>query len=104
MLDDADTFVNQMTLKKFRHVSIFSWQKLVTTLDDRQLHAESAECLREFATDRADEMSALLGTQPKFRQSPPIKFRSTRATRPPNAAVPAAATNPAVPAPMTMTL
>ena len=49
-------------------------------------------------------MSALLGTQPKFRQSPPIKFRSTRATRPPNAAVPAAATNPAVPAPMTMTL
>src|SRR5438034_10064644 len=53
MLDDADTFVNQATLKKFRHVSIFSWQKLVATLDDRQLHAESAECLREFATDRA---------------------------------------------------
>src|SRR6266487_4012261 len=53
MLDDADTFVNQATLKKFRHVSIFSWQKLIATLDDRQLHAESAECLREFATDRA---------------------------------------------------
>src|SRR5438046_8664641 len=53
MLDDANTFVNQATLKKFRHVSIFSWQKLVTALDDRQLHAESAECLREFATDRA---------------------------------------------------
>src|SRR5947207_13975082 len=53
MLDDADTFVNQTTLKKFRHVSIFSWQKLVATLVDRQLHAESAECLREFATDRA---------------------------------------------------
>src|SRR5437667_65300 len=47
-------------------------------------------------------MSALLGTQPKFRQSPPIKFSSTRATRPPNAAVPAAATNPAVPAPMSL--
>src|SRR5438477_4320128 len=53
MLDDADTFVNQATLKKFRHVSIFSWQKLVATLDDRQLHAESAECLRELATDRS---------------------------------------------------
>src|SRR5216110_2619830 len=53
MLNDADTFVNQTTLKKFRHVSIFSWQKLVATLDDRQLHAESAECLREFASDRA---------------------------------------------------
>src|SRR5438034_8205770 len=53
MLDDADTFVNQATLKKFRHISIFSWQKPVATLDDRQLHAESAECLRKFATDRA---------------------------------------------------
>src|SRR5207253_2915783 len=53
MFDDTDTFVNQATLNKFRHVSIFSWQKLVATLDDRQLHVESAECLREFATDRA---------------------------------------------------
>src|SRR5438093_12317423 len=52
MLYDADTFVNQAMLKKFRHVWIFSGQKLVATLDDRQLHAESAECLREFATDR----------------------------------------------------
>src|SRR2546425_10079933 len=53
ILDDADTFVNQATLKKFRHISIFSWQKLVAALDDRQLHAEAAECLREFASDRA---------------------------------------------------
>src|SRR5882724_12214017 len=53
ILDDADTFVNQATLKKFRHISIFPGQKLVAPLDDRQLHAEPAECLREFATDRA---------------------------------------------------
>ncbi len=53
---------------------------------------------------RADEMSALLGTQPKFRQSPPIWFRSIKATRPPSPAVPAAVTSPAVPAPITTTL
>src|SRR6476660_9973237 len=49
-------------------------------------------------------MSALLGTQPKFKQSPPILLRSISATRPPSPAVPAAVTKPAVPAPMTTTL
>src|SRR5258707_13101309 len=49
-------------------------------------------------------MSALLGTQPKFKQSPPILLRSISATRPPSAAVPAPVTRPAVPAPVTTTL
>ena len=53
ILDDADTFVNQAALKKFRHISIFSWQKLIATLDDRHLHTKAPECLREFASDRA---------------------------------------------------
>jgi hypothetical protein len=53
ILDHPDTFVNQATLKKFSHISIFSWQKLIATLDDRHLHAKAAERLREFATDRS---------------------------------------------------
>src|SRR2546427_12896562 len=53
ILDDAYTFVDQATLKKLCHISIFPWQKLIATLDDRQLHTEPPECLREFASDRA---------------------------------------------------
>src|SRR5262245_4390220 len=49
-------------------------------------------------------MSALVGTHPKFRQSPPIKRSSTSATRAPSAAAPAADTSPAVPAPSTSRL
>src|SRR5437762_1753392 len=39
-------------LKKFCYISIFSWQKLIATLDDRHLHTKAPECLREFAADR----------------------------------------------------
>jgi hypothetical protein len=53
---------------------------------------------------RAEAMRALLGTQPVFRQSPPMRCFSMSATRPPRPAVPAAVTRPAVPAPMTITL
>src|SRR6185503_12038338 len=49
-------------------------------------------------------MRALLGTQPVFRQSPPMRCFSTRAARPPRPAVPAAVTRPAVPPPITTTL
>src|SRR6266496_2421335 len=51
-LDDAYTFVNQATLKKFCHISIVSWQKLIATLDDRHLHIKAPECLRKFAANR----------------------------------------------------
>ena len=44
------------------------------------------------------------GTQPTFRQSPPISARSTIATRAPRPAAPAAVTSPAVPAPNTTRL
>ncbi len=41
------------------------------------------------------------GTQPTFRQSPPIRWRSISATRAPRPAAPLADTSPAVPAPIT---
>ena len=44
------------------------------------------------------------GTQPKLRQSPPIRWRSTSATRAPSPDAPAAVTSPAVPAPTTTRL
>ena len=40
-------------LKKFCYISIFSWQKLIATLDDRHLHTKPLECLREFAANGA---------------------------------------------------
>jgi hypothetical protein len=49
-------------------------------------------------------MSALDGTHPTFRQSPPIRSRSISATRAPSVAAPTALTRPAVPAPMTTRL
>src|SRR5215831_5038264 len=45
--------------------------------------------------------SALLGTQPKFRQSPPMRSRSIRATLNPSCAAAAVTESPAAPAPMT---
>ena len=45
--------------------------------------------------------SALLGTQPKFRQSPPIRSRSISATRRPSCAATAVTDRPAAPAPIT---
>ena len=59
---------------------------------------------RTVAATRAEASRALEGTQPKLRQSPPRRRRSTRATFPPSPAAPAAATSPAVPAPMTTRL
>src|SRR6266511_3856204 len=52
ILDDAYPFVNQATLKKFCHISIVSWQKLIATLDDCHLHIKAPECLRKFAANR----------------------------------------------------
>src|SRR5436305_1296541 len=43
------------------------------------------------------------GTQPTFRQSPPMRCRSIRATLAPSPAEPAAEISPAVPAPITTT-
>jgi hypothetical protein len=57
--------------------------------------------LRIAAAMRPALMIPFEGTQPTFRQSPPIRLRSTRATFAPNPAAPAAVTSPAVPAPMT---
>ena len=55
------------------------------------------------ATTRDERITHLEGTQPTFRQSPPIKFFSIKATFKPNPspAAPAATTKPAVPAPIT---
>ncbi len=55
------------------------------------------------ATTRAERITHLEGTQPTFRQSPPMRFFSINATfKPsPNPAAPAAITSPAVPAPIT---
>jgi hypothetical protein len=49
----------------------------------------------------AARRSALLGTQPRIRQSPPMRRRSTRAVRAPRPTAMAALTSPAVPAPTT---
>ena len=59
---------------------------------------------RTAARARAAPISALEGTQPTFRQSPPMRCRSTKATFAPKPAAPAALTRPAVPAPMTTRL
>src|SRR5262249_9055725 len=53
---------------------------------------------------RAARISALDGTQPTLRQSPPRSSRSIRATLAPSPAAPAAVTSPAVPAPITTRL
>ena len=56
---------------------------------------------RTLAAACAARISAFEGTHPEFRQSPPIKLRSTRATRAPSPAAPTAVTKPAVPPPIT---
>ena len=77
----------------------------IEDIPDRDLkQGELRVRIEAIGINRAEEMSALLGTQPKLRQSPPIKLRSISATRPPSPAVPAAVTRPAVPAPITATL
>src|SRR5262245_51647172 len=59
---------------------------------------------RTWAAARAARISALDGTQPTLRQSPPRSSRSTSATLAPSPAAPAAVTSPAVPAPITTRL
>ena len=59
---------------------------------------------RTSATARPARIRAFDGTQPTFRQSPPISSRSTSATLAPSPAAPAAVTSPAVPAPITTRL
>src|SRR5262249_15801080 len=59
---------------------------------------------RTWAAARAARISALDGTQPTLRQSPPKSSPSTRATLAPSPAAPAAVTSPAVPAPITTRL
>ena len=56
---------------------------------------------RASAQAREARMIPFEGTQPTFRQSPPIRWRSIRATRAPSPAAPLADTRPAVPAPIT---
>ena len=63
--------------------------------------AESRCDSRAACQDRAAPIMPFDGTQPTFRQSPPIRFRSTSATRAPSPAAIAAVTRPAVPAPIT---
>jgi hypothetical protein len=60
-----------------------------------------ADASRAACHARAAARTALEGTHPTFRQSPPISSRSTSATRAPSAAPIAAVTSPAVPAPIT---
>ncbi len=55
-------------------------------------------------TTREERITHLEGTQPTFKQSPPSRYRSIRATRAPSPAAPAAVTRPAVPAPITTRL
>src|ERR1044071_9882834 len=52
---------------------------------------------------RAAAISDFEGTQPQFRQSPPISPRSTSTTSRPSWAAPAATTRPAEPPPTTQT-
>ena len=58
---------------------------------------------RALAGTRQDEAasSALLGIQPKFRQSPPMTPRSISTTSAPSCAAPAATASPPAPAPIT---
>ena len=59
---------------------------------------------RADAHTRAARMIPFEGTQPTFRQSPPIRWRSISATFAPIPAATAAVTSPAVPAPITTRL
>src|SRR5207244_12041140 len=59
---------------------------------------------RTGAQAREARMRAFEGTHPTLRQSPPSRCFSTRATRAPSPAAPAAVTRPAVPAPITTRL
>ena len=59
---------------------------------------------RADAQTRAARRIPFDGTQPTLRQSPPIRPRSTSATRAPSPAATTAVTSPAVPAPITTRL
>ena len=64
----------------------------------------SVSAARRSPITREERIRHFDGTQPTFRQSPPIRWRSTRATLAPSPAAPAAVTSPAVPAPSTTRL
>src|SRR6266581_4098830 len=64
----------------------------------------NAAASRTCAQAREARMRAFEGTHPTLRQSPPSRCFSTRATRAPRPAAPAAVTRPAVPAPITTRL
>src|SRR5437773_1825357 len=64
----------------------------------------NAAASRTCAHAREARMRAFEGTHPTLRQSPPSRCFSTRATRAPRPAAPAAVTRPAVPAPITTRL
>ena len=59
---------------------------------------------RAAAAARDARRTPFEGTQPTLRQSPPMRCRSTIATRAPSPAAPTAETSPAVPAPRTTRL
>ena len=63
--------------------------------------AEALGGLAGVGQAREARMIPFEGTQPTFRQSPPIRWRSIRATLAPSPAAPLAETRPAVPAPIT---
>src|SRR5712692_3075250 len=64
----------------------------------------NAAASRTCAQAREARIRAFEGTHPTLRQSPPSRCFSTRATRAPSPAAPAAVTRPAVPAPITTRL
>ena len=63
-----------------------------------------AAALRDSAARRDSRITPFEGTQPTFRQSPPIMWRSISATRAPMPAATAAVISPPVPAPITTRL
>src|SRR6185312_15005081 len=67
-----------------------------TTGPPKRSRASRASC-----QEREARMTPFEGTQPTLRQSPPIRWRSIRATLAPKPAEPAAEISPAVPAPIT---
>src|SRR5436305_5520960 len=74
------------------------WASAGTTGPPKRSWASRASCQA-----REARITPFEGTQPTFRQSPPMRCRSIRATLAPSPAEPAAEISPAVPAPITTT-
>ena len=71
-----------------------------STFSPTETSTPKAPASRASATAREERMSALEGTHPTLRQSPPKRCFSIRAQRAPRPVAPAAETSPAVPPPM----